>query len=175
MVIFGSSEVSLLTFAARARVGLLAGSWAIPSDLGRGAFLGRARSRDDKVLSSFIDWTAGFPMSLDERVVSDVGALSTLGLLLSPSGVFLGRVLVGLLVVDSPSESSPSSFSSALAFLFAAVLLVLAVAVERDRAFAAAVTILVVCTGGWLALAAARARVIRFGGESIVLHSKCVT
>ena len=81
---------------------------------------------------------------------------------------FRGRPLVVLRVaVTSPwANSSSSSESSALALRLAAVLFVLAVGV--DLALAAAVTILVVLTAGSLALAAALARVLRFGGDSIV-------
>jgi len=66
------------------------------------------------------------------------------------------------------NSSSMSLFSSSLAFLFAEALFVVAVAVERGRTFAAAVTILVVFVVSALARAAARALVMRFGGESII-------
>ncbi|KAJ3495050.1 hypothetical protein NLG97_g3672 [Lecanicillium saksenae] len=70
---------------------------------------------------------------------------------------------------------SSSSLSSARVFLLVVVLVVEVVAVEEPAALAlaAAVTILVVFTVDVLALAAARARVIRLGGESIVVDSKC--
>lgn len=84
----------------------------------------------------------------------------------SGSAAFLGRPRAALLVAGT-SLCSCSSSSSALVFRLAAVLFVLAVAV--DFALAAAVTILVDAMAGSVAFAAARDRVIRLGGESMIL------
>lgn len=74
------------------------------------------------------------------------------------------------------APSSSSSVSSALVLRFATVLLVPEVAVEGGGgatfALAAAVMILAVFIPESVALAAARARVIRLGGESMVVIKK---
>ncbi|KAI6756610.1 hypothetical protein HG530_011208 [Fusarium avenaceum] len=86
----------------------------------------------------------------------------------SCSSAFLGLPRVLLTAADSRCSSSSSSFSSARVFLLAVVLFVPAVAVLFARA--AAVTIFVVFTEGSVALAAALARVILLGGDSMIKY-----
>ncbi len=85
---------------------------------------------------------------------------------------FLGRPRARLAGLSLWSLSPSSSCSSARVLRLAAVLLVGAVAVEGPAAFAlaAAVTIFAVFADPSLAFAAARARVILLGGESIVVN-----
>jgi hypothetical protein len=80
---------------------------------------------------------------------------------------FFGRPLVAFLGGEGLSSGSRSASSSSdLVFRFAA--LVLALAAGADFALADAVMILVVLTVPPVALAAALARVMRLGGESMV-------
>lgn len=81
--------------------------------------------------------------------------------------VFFGRPLVAFLGGEGLSSGSRStSSSSGLVFRFA--VRVLALAAGADFALTAAVMILVVLTAPPVALAAALARVMRLGGESMV-------
>lgn len=140
----------------------LAGSAACSSVEAAAAFLGRPRVALTGAGSS-LGGAAVAACFVTRTRVGFAGASASAG-----SSTFFGRPRGRLGAGTSRWAScSSSSCSSALVFLLAAVLFVPAVAVLFARA--AAVMILVVLTVGSLALAAARARVILLGGDSMVL------
>ena len=168
LVVFAAADaVVLVAVLDRVRVVLLVtASDAAAVEFPCVRVLLRALARAARELVEFtVDSVAGFlvTLALDARDAAKDGAS------LSVKVPVLVRPR-GFLASSARSSSSPS-VSSARVLRFAAVLLVPDVAEEDDPAalaLAAAVRILVVLTPDSFAFAAARARVIRFGGESMV-------
>lgn len=169
LVVFAAAEaVVLVAVLDRVRVVLLAAASDAPVvGFPCARVLFRALARAARELVEFtVASVAGFfvTLALDARDAAKEGvSLSVkVPVLVRPRG----------LLASSERSSSSPSVSSARVLRFAAVLLVPEVAEEDGPAalaLAAAVRILVVLTPDSFALAAARARVIRFGGESMVV------
>lgn len=164
MTVFFTAGLAALAAAPRLRVLFFAGSGAASANSGAGTFLGRPRGFGAAVErpSSFGAATAAFFAGRPRVVFGPAAAAAAFGSASAAASVRGMRRGARLLVV-----SSSPSFSSALVLRFAAALFVLAVADTAVLALADDVKIFVVLTVDSLALAAARARVIRFGGDSI--------